>query len=314
MKLMILTLQAKLVQHVYSSLFGTFLANTTCDAESNLLADKTISIWTYLHPDNAQFRNVIYDERHDECRLRPQVGVQHIYLWRQVYCCGRFERSINIIQDDAAARARNSSTTTMNATEMDRSLTRAHSCDSLSNAEILATSPPSATSILHSHSYSLPRPAPTTTTQHVYDVGAIVEDKQEMNTSTSEISDSIVTGRYYWPAAVHHHHNAPTNGVIIGTKTASSTRISRRRRGFGISRISDAIDVDGLTKVDDPAQERMREIITENDVNWWWCHQLKYIYNFREKSTNCKMNCANINGYGKSNATDVDGVQRIAIV
>uniref|UniRef100_A0A914XA33 Lateral signaling target protein 2 homolog n=1 Tax=Plectus sambesii TaxID=2011161 RepID=A0A914XA33_9BILA len=347
---------AKLAQHVYASLFGTFLANSAFEADRNKLQTRTFSIWQYLHPDNPLFRNVIY-EPHEHIRLRPNVGVQHLHLWRQVYCSGPHEPS-NLAQDDA--RARNASTTT----ELERSLTKAHSCDSLTNVDgTLGTSPPSGV-IVHSQSGSeragalmvrsgsdssipstigggsltdaaaarnviddmvsrvsfdddvhhsplvhvvepLRRPQqpddafdspdsqlgmyPTPiVVKPVCNGMATLHGRQEMNTSTSEISDSLVAAKYFAHMANGLKQSFADNGRH---KSVRQPVKAKRRRRF--ERIEDALDADGLTNIEDALQERMRELNLEHErrVNALENELQRFRRLFREQQTtlaNCR--------------------------
>lgn len=325
-------LQAKLAQHVYAALFGTFLANSLSEADRSKLHSRTFSIWQYLHPDNPLFRNVIY-EAHEHVRLRPNVGVQHLHLWRQVYSSGRHEPTSLASQDDG--RARNASTTT----ELDRSLTRAHSCDSLTNVEgTLGTSPPagavhlqSAAAVAMARSGSDSSIPSTIGAGSVTDAAAktVVDDmvsrvsfdedardgpsfvravvpsthhrpehvansyespdsqlelvpvpivvkamngngngmaaihgRQEMNTSTSEISDSIVAAKTFAQLTNGLKHFSLDNARHKNA-ARRSLKAKRRRRP---ERIEDVLDADGLTKVEDAVQERMRELNQEHEV------------------------------------------------
>jgi len=53
-------IQVKLVQHVYSCLFGEFLCNTERDRSSQRVRQLTTSVWTLLSRQNIRFVNVLY--------------------------------------------------------------------------------------------------------------------------------------------------------------------------------------------------------------------------------------------------------------
>ena len=53
-------MQVKLVQHVYSCLFGEFLCNTERDRSSQRVRQLTTSVWTLLSRQNIRFVNVLY--------------------------------------------------------------------------------------------------------------------------------------------------------------------------------------------------------------------------------------------------------------
>ena len=52
--------QAKLVQHVYSCLFGEFLCNTERDRSAQRVRQLTTSVWMLLSRQNIRFVNVLY--------------------------------------------------------------------------------------------------------------------------------------------------------------------------------------------------------------------------------------------------------------
>jgi len=52
--------QVKLVQHVYSCLFGEFLCNTERDRSAQRVRQLTTSVWTLLSRQNIRFVNVLY--------------------------------------------------------------------------------------------------------------------------------------------------------------------------------------------------------------------------------------------------------------
>lgn len=56
----VLALQVKLVQHTYSCLYGTFLANNPCEREKRNIYKRTCSVWALLRAGNKNFHNFLY--------------------------------------------------------------------------------------------------------------------------------------------------------------------------------------------------------------------------------------------------------------
>ncbi|PIN98815.1 hypothetical protein AB205_0121370 [Aquarana catesbeiana] len=50
----------KLVQHTYSCLYGTFLANNPCEREQRNIFKRTCSVWSLLRTGNKNFHNLLY--------------------------------------------------------------------------------------------------------------------------------------------------------------------------------------------------------------------------------------------------------------
>lgn len=50
----------KMVQHVYSNLFGTFLLNTVQERTLNSIAERSHSLWTFLLEKNHELYNYLY--------------------------------------------------------------------------------------------------------------------------------------------------------------------------------------------------------------------------------------------------------------
>lgn len=53
-------LQVKLVQHTYSCLYGTFLANNPCEREKRNIYKRTCSVWALLRAGNKNFHDFLY--------------------------------------------------------------------------------------------------------------------------------------------------------------------------------------------------------------------------------------------------------------
>ncbi len=126
------TLLCKLAQHTYSSLFGTFLCNSLQESEHRQVPSRTFSVWSLLHPSNECIRNLLYD-RHDGI-LWPQCNVSDIHLWRAVYCEGSKPAGASHLASCAAAALSTTQPPPPTTTSMERSITKAHSCESLPSA------------------------------------------------------------------------------------------------------------------------------------------------------------------------------------
>ncbi|KAM3867675.1 phosphatidylinositol-3,5-bisphosphate 3-phosphatase MTMR3 [Diretmus argenteus] len=74
----------KLVQHTYSSLFGTFLCNSGKERDDRRVQERTCSVWSLLRPANRTLRNMLYSS-HSEIVLHPVCHVRNLMLWTAVY-------------------------------------------------------------------------------------------------------------------------------------------------------------------------------------------------------------------------------------
>ncbi|XP_057308817.1 myotubularin-related protein 9-like [Hydractinia symbiolongicarpus] len=70
-----------LAQHSYSSEYGTFLFNCEWQREQSKVAEKTVSLWSFINREEflSTIRNPIYEENPKE--LRPSVAPQSLTLW-----------------------------------------------------------------------------------------------------------------------------------------------------------------------------------------------------------------------------------------
>ncbi|XP_043571758.1 myotubularin-related protein 3 isoform X8 [Chiloscyllium plagiosum] len=75
---------AKLVQHTYSCLFGTFLCNSAKEREEKHTQERTCSVWSLLRPANKSFKNLLYTSQ-SETVLHPVCHVRNLMLWSAVY-------------------------------------------------------------------------------------------------------------------------------------------------------------------------------------------------------------------------------------
>ncbi|XP_075417651.1 phosphatidylinositol-3,5-bisphosphate 3-phosphatase MTMR4 isoform X2 [Tenrec ecaudatus] len=74
----------KLVQHTYSCLYGTFLANNPCEREKRNIYKRTCSVWALLRAGNKNFHNFLYTPS-SEMVLHPVCHVRALHLWTAVY-------------------------------------------------------------------------------------------------------------------------------------------------------------------------------------------------------------------------------------
>ncbi|XP_029468701.1 myotubularin-related protein 4 isoform X2 [Rhinatrema bivittatum] len=74
----------KLVQHTYSCLYGTFLANNACEREMRNIYKRTCSVWSLLRTGNKNFHNLLYMPA-NELILHPVCHVRALHLWTAVY-------------------------------------------------------------------------------------------------------------------------------------------------------------------------------------------------------------------------------------
>ncbi|XP_078535618.1 phosphatidylinositol-3,5-bisphosphate 3-phosphatase MTMR4 isoform X2 [Lissotriton helveticus] len=74
----------KLVQHTYSCLYGTFLANNSCEREIRNIYKRTCSVWSLLRTGNKKFHNLLYLPG-NEMVLHPVCHVRALQLWTAVY-------------------------------------------------------------------------------------------------------------------------------------------------------------------------------------------------------------------------------------
>ena len=110
---------AKLLQHTYSGLFGTFLCNSVSDIVRGRVREQTLPLWALLA--ESQFHNLLYEPT--DAPLWPKAAVHSLVLWRAVYAPRVLTRP----------RPRAPST----HGSLDRSLNRTHSCDSLNSESSL---------------------------------------------------------------------------------------------------------------------------------------------------------------------------------
>lgn len=72
----------KLVQHIHSCLFGTFLCNTMKERSENSIIDRTFSIWPFL--STGIYKNPLYQPNLEKV-LWPAHHVRDMSFWSDVY-------------------------------------------------------------------------------------------------------------------------------------------------------------------------------------------------------------------------------------
>ena len=76
----------KLIQHGYSQLYGTFLANCEQEREQERVSKQTLSVWTLLNDKNKLFVNILYKKDVDEVSvLYPSCQLKHLQLAQELY-------------------------------------------------------------------------------------------------------------------------------------------------------------------------------------------------------------------------------------
>ncbi|XP_071520324.1 phosphatidylinositol-3,5-bisphosphate 3-phosphatase MTMR3 isoform X3 [Panulirus ornatus] len=73
----------KLAQHVYSSLFGTFLCNSSQERVQAEIGDRTYSVWSLLRLNRHRYTNYLYSHTHQV--LYPSCHTKDLRLWTSVY-------------------------------------------------------------------------------------------------------------------------------------------------------------------------------------------------------------------------------------
>lgn len=75
----------KMVQHVYSNLFGTFMWNTVQERTVQRMAERSHSLWTLLLEKGADYCNHLYDSEASDEPLCPSYQVRDLEFWSAVY-------------------------------------------------------------------------------------------------------------------------------------------------------------------------------------------------------------------------------------
>ena len=82
------TFLLKLLSHVYSNMFGTFMCNSLQERVANLVFSSTRSVWPMLM-DIEQNRNVLFDESRYKT-LKVLCSISHLQPWRRAYTSREF--------------------------------------------------------------------------------------------------------------------------------------------------------------------------------------------------------------------------------
>ncbi|CAG2160734.1 unnamed protein product [Oppiella nova] len=72
-----------LIQHTYSSMFGTFICNNMRERDDHQINELTYSVWSYFHNRRQHYVNYIYEPK-DQV-LRPSCKAKDIIFWSDVY-------------------------------------------------------------------------------------------------------------------------------------------------------------------------------------------------------------------------------------
>uniref|UniRef100_A0A1A7YE63 phosphatidylinositol-3,5-bisphosphate 3-phosphatase n=2 Tax=Iconisemion striatum TaxID=60296 RepID=A0A1A7YE63_9TELE len=72
------------LDHLYSSLFGTFLCNSEQERGAKEVQAKTVSLWSYINSQPEDFTNPFYMDYQSHV-LYPLVSTRHLELWTSYY-------------------------------------------------------------------------------------------------------------------------------------------------------------------------------------------------------------------------------------
>lgn len=77
-----------ILDHLYSSRFGTFLCNTEAERVKEDLKHKTVSLWSYINSSYELYRNSLYGANSSGVQtvLKPLASMRNIKLWKGLYC------------------------------------------------------------------------------------------------------------------------------------------------------------------------------------------------------------------------------------
>ncbi|XP_046642401.1 myotubularin-related protein 3-like isoform X3 [Daphnia pulicaria] len=73
----------KMVQHIYSNLFGTFLLNTVQERTSHRISERSHSLWSFLLQKSNEYSNYLYELTEEP--IWPSYQVRDLYFWSAVY-------------------------------------------------------------------------------------------------------------------------------------------------------------------------------------------------------------------------------------
>ncbi|XP_063868325.1 myotubularin-related protein 2-like isoform X5 [Scylla paramamosain] len=75
-----------ILDHLYSCLFGTFLYNSERERIEKEVKTKTISLWSLILSNKADFENPLYSSNTKHHVLFPRTSMRHLCLWDKYYC------------------------------------------------------------------------------------------------------------------------------------------------------------------------------------------------------------------------------------
>lgn len=76
-----------ILDHLYSCLFGTFLANCDKERRALKLSSRTQSLWSFVNSDRSRFINPMYcAPLNHKVALFPMASIRYMKFWRGYYC------------------------------------------------------------------------------------------------------------------------------------------------------------------------------------------------------------------------------------
>ena len=76
-----------ILDHLYSSLFGTFLYNTDKERKEHKVSSKTRSLWSFTNSRRNLFLNpMYYSDLESKLTLFPVASIRYMKFWKSYYC------------------------------------------------------------------------------------------------------------------------------------------------------------------------------------------------------------------------------------
>jgi len=76
-----------ILDHLYSSLFGTFLYNTDKERKEHKVSSKTQSLWSFTNSRRNLFLNpMYYSDLESKLTLFPVASIRYMKFWKSYYC------------------------------------------------------------------------------------------------------------------------------------------------------------------------------------------------------------------------------------
>ena len=76
-----------ILDHLYSSLFGTFLYNTDKERKEHKVSSKTQSLWSFTNSRRNLFLNpMYYSDLENKLTLFPVASIRYMKFWKSYYC------------------------------------------------------------------------------------------------------------------------------------------------------------------------------------------------------------------------------------